>query len=301
MTDDAFDPQDACGWIGSWVLGRSSVICRWALLVLSTVVVVSCSPSSLVCPLASPLEFPYPLDFSAAGSFTILLLDLFLLLRLPHHLLPLSFVVAWLATWCMSESGKVWVNSEDLEELCRAATQLASSAVRLASTASTQIGNQGVGSFVEIAKEEEPEGLKDREWVWRTKFNRIAEDGPPDVPEQLLDFGRYLLPCSAYSAHIRISEAFRAGFWARVAIDTVTPYQRIAPSPRVPAHWVVLRVGGHKPQARFENLTSFEEYIRGASETVLVYEVFQNIAEVHAFCHAARIFLPRCLVWRSTY
>ena len=146
MTDNAFDPQDAFGWIGSWVLGRSSVICRWALLVLSTAVVVSCCPLSLDFPLASPLEFPYPLDFSAVGSCISLILDLFLLLRLPHHLLPLSSVVAWLDTWCMSDPSKVWVNSEDLEELCRAATQLASTAVRLASTAqescSPQEGDQ---------------------------------------------------------------------------------------------------------------------------------------------------------------
>jgi len=201
----------------------------------------------------------------------------------------------------MSEQRKVVVNAEDLEKLVQAATSLSAAAVALASSASSQIPEGGVGSFVRISGEIEPEGLDKRAQVWESKFNRIAEDGPPEVPEQLLEFGRYCLPVSSYTAHIRVGEAFRGGFWARVALDCVVPYQRISPPPRVASHWIVLRVGGHKPRARFENQTSFEQYVAGASENVLVYEAFQNIAEVHIFCHAARIFLPQCLVWRSNH
>ena len=193
------------------------------------------------------------------------------------------------------------MNAEDLERLVQAATTLSAAAVSLASSASAQRSDIEVGSFVRITEELEPEGLEDRRRIWESQFNRIAEDGPPEVPEQLLEFGRYCLPVSTFTAHERVFAAFRAGFWARVALDCVVPYQRIDQASRVPAHWIVLRVGGHKPAARFENQTSFEQYVRGASEKVLVYEVFQNIAEVHIFCHAARIFLPQCLVWRSSH
>ncbi len=189
----------------------------------------------------------------------------------------------------MNDSRQVLVNTSDLE-----------AAVSLASAASSQ-PRSAFGSFVQIASESEPEGLDNRQFVWDSEFNRIAEDGPGPIPDQLFEFGRLLLPASAYTAHIRVAEAFRAGFWARVAIDCGVPYTRVEPPPRVPAHWIVLRVGGRQPATRFENLTSFEEFVRGASDNVLVYEVFQNIAEVHIFCHAARVFLPRCLVWRSRH
>lgn len=199
----------------------------------------------------------------------------------------------------MSDSRKVLVDSVELENLVRAATQLASSAVALASAASSQIPERGIGAFIRIASESEPEGLKDREWNWRTKFDRIAEEGPAEVPDQLFEFGRYLLPCSDYSAHLRVADAFRAGFWARVALDTLTPYTCIAPAPRVPAHWIVLRAADRKCPVRFEDLTSYRNYVEGVWGSELIHEEFQNIAEVHIFCHAARIFLPECLVWRS--
>ena len=201
----------------------------------------------------------------------------------------------------MSDQRQVLVNAEDLETLIQAATSLSAAAVSLASSASAQRADTEIGSFVRISEELEPEGLENRRFVWESQFNRIAEDGPPEVPEQLLEFGRYCLPVSTFTAHNRVCEAFRAGFWARVALDCVIPYKRIEQTPRVPAHWIVLRVGGHKPAARFENQTSFEHYVRGASDNVLIYEAFQNIAEVHIFCHAARIFLPQCLVWRSNH
>lgn len=201
----------------------------------------------------------------------------------------------------MSDQRQVLVNAEDLEKLIQAATTLSAAAVSLASSASAQRADSEIGSFVRICEELEPEGLENRRSVWESQFNRLAEDGLPEVPEQLLEFGRYCLPVSTFTAHSRVFEAFRAGFWARVALDCVVPYHRIEQAPRVPAHWIVLRVGGHKAPARFENQTSFEQYVRGASDNVLIYEAFQNIAEVHIFCHAARIFLPQCLVWRSNH
>ena len=200
----------------------------------------------------------------------------------------------------MSDSRRVLVNAADLELLIQAASQLSAAAISLATSASSQ-PRSDTGAFVQIAAETEPEGLDSRQYIWDSQLNRIAEDGPAPIPDQLLEFGRISLPVSEYTAHIRVAEAFRAGFWARVSIDCAVPYTWLDPPPRVPAHWIVLRAGGRQPATRFENLTSFEEFVRGASESVLVYEVFQNIAEVHIFCHAARVFLPRCLVWRSRH
>ena len=286
------------------ILGFGQVVrdLSWALLVPSTAVVVSCCPSSLDFPLASPLEFPYPLDCSAAGSFTSLILDLPPLLRLPHHLLPLSSVVAWLDIWCMSDPSKVWVNSEDLEELCRAATQLASTAVRLASTASTQIGNQGVGSFVEIAREAEPEGLKDREWVWRTKFDRIAEDGPPDVPRN--SYLTLAVTCSL-AVPIRHTSAL-----VRLFVLDFGPGWQLTLSPHTNGSLLLLvflpiglffewEVISHKPGLRIS--LPLRSTSKGHLRLCWSTRCSRTLPRSTSFCHAARIFLPRCLVWRSTY
>ena len=275
------------------------MICRSVLPALSTAVAVLLCPSCLDSSLAYCLASSFRSVAFFVCSPTTLFLDLLvLLLLLPRPLR--SFVDVWLAISCMSDPRRVLVNAADLELLIQAASQLSAAAISLATSASSQ-PRSDVGSFIQIAAESEPEGLDNRQFVWDSQFNRIAEDGPGPIPDQLFEFGRISLPCSEYTAHIRVAEAFRAGFWARVALDCAAPYQRIEPGPRVPAHWVVLRVGGRQPATRFENLTSFEEFVRGASDSVLVYEVFQNITEVHVFCQSARVFVPRCLVWRSRH
>lgn len=95
----------------------------------------------------------------------------------------------------MSDQRQVLVNAEDLERLVQAATTLSAAAVSLASSASAQRPDIEVGSFVRISEELEPEGLEDRRRIWESQFNRIAEDGPPEVPEQLLEFWALLSPC----------------------------------------------------------------------------------------------------------
>ena len=297
---DAFDSQVACGLIGFWALAKWSRTCLWACLVQSTVVVASYLPLLLALPSVSSLALPYPWFLLSLLSFTSLDSVLLLLVTLClAHRLPPWFVVGFLATLCMSEPRRVLVNAEDLENLIQAASQLHSAAVALASSPVPARSHSAPGSFVQIASESEPQGLDNRAFVWEASFNRLVEDGPGEIPEQLLDFGKHHLPCSEYSAAVRVAEAFRAGFWAWAAVATATPYQRLDPPPRVATHWIVLRAGG-RAVARFENITSFEHYVRGCTEEDLVYEAFQNIAEVHIFCHAARIFLPRCLVWRSS-
>ena len=169
----------------------------------------------------------------------------------------------------MSEPRQVLVNVSDLENLIHAASQLHSAAVALASSPVPARSQSSPGSFVQISPECEPQGLENRAWLWQTSLDRIVEDGPADIPEQLIEYGRQLLPCSDYSAAVRVGEAFRAGFWAWAAVATATPYRRLEPPPRIATHWIVLRAGG-KAVARFENITSFEHYVRGCVEEDLV-------------------------------
>lgn len=215
---------------------------------------------------------------------------------LPHHLLSGG---GWLGTSCMSEQRRVWVNAGDLELLIQAASQLSAAAVSLATAVSSQREEIAVGSFSKIAAETEPEGLDNHRRVWETQFRRPVEEGPPDTPDQLYEFGRCLLPVSAYTAHVWVRDAFVAGFWARVSLDCQVPYRRFEPAPRAPAHWVVLRAGDKLAPVRFEDFTSFDQYTKSVWGEDLVSEVFQNVAEVHIFCHAARSVVPQCLVWRS--
>ena len=106
----------------------------------------------------------------------------------------------------MSDSRQVLVNAADLELLIQAASQLSAAAISLATSASSQ-PRSDCGSFVQIASESEPEGLDNRQFVWDSELNRIAEDGPGPIPDQLLEFGRVSLPVSEYSAHIRVAVA----------------------------------------------------------------------------------------------
>lgn len=64
---------------------------------------------------------------------------------------------------------------------------------------------------------------------------RVCEEGPGEIPPVLLDIARSKLSSNPPGADFRARRAFRAGFWARVAIDTSTIYRPIDPVPELKA------------------------------------------------------------------
>lgn len=127
---------------------------------------------------------------------------------------------------------------------------------------------------------------------------RGAEEGPLETPPACLDLARRRLTSVSIGAEARAHRAFQAGFWAKVAIDSHTPYvcQESLPELKI-SHWIVLSSSKHSSPFRVCSRKSFEELTRG-SEGIVV-ERFASLAEVQIFCLGAQAPVPQLLSCRK--
>ena len=118
-----------------------------------------------------------------------------------------------------------------------------------------------------------------------------AEDGLPEVPEfALLSCVEKLSGSKAPGPAERAKTAYRAGFWASVAIRTSTAYNQVQAQGLKNNRWVVLQCSNHDP-FRVTTRRDFEKLI-SLTDPQLVFAVFDSIAELEVFCLGASAVVP---------
>ena len=127
--------------------------------------------------------------------------------------------------------------------------------------------------------------------VARNRF-RGLDDGPGEVPEFILARAREALSSKAPGIEARVQSAYRAGFWAQIAIATHTPYQSREPLPGLRAcHRVVLRSCFPSP-FRVSVKRDIAAICDSRDATVLVCEGFSGLFELEIYCLAASSVVP---------
>ena len=117
------------------------------------------------------------------------------------------------------------------------------------------------------------------------------ETGPPELPSFLFERARETLSNKPPGVDSRVTSAYRAGHWARVAIATCTPYEsRKLPKGHRAVHWVVLR-SSFENQFRTTNRKDVD-FICNSQDPDLVIEPFASLFEAETFCLAACCSLP---------
>ena len=119
-----------------------------------------------------------------------------------------------------------------------------------------------------------------------------AEEGPPTAPEETLAAAEELVGSRLPFVRERASEAFRLGFWAKVAIETCTPYED---EPLVSVnselkHWVCLR-SPYRVPFRVASFPDLKQFVDLSSNQVVV-QSFGALYQLEAFCSGAGIPVP---------
>ena len=239
------------------------------------------------CSLDFALDFlvELALDFSSSG----LLLAPFSYRQLAP-LLPLLGLLVFVAT-CMSSDLKQAVSDLTcaVSALTSAVTAL-QSAVSESSSAPAPSDSPGCGFAIGIVSDSyEQSGLA---LARALILPLIAEDGPPSVPDEILHFAEELAGSRLPFVRETVAQAFRLGFWAKVAIETCTPYED---DPIVSAnselkHWIVLRSPLRAPfrVASFPDLVGLVDL----QDRYLVVQSFSALYQLEAFCSGACIPVP---------
>lgn len=135
-----------------------------------------------------------------------------------------------------------------------------------------------------------PEHFRDQSKVF---LCRGPEDGPPPLPAALRSLVERRLTNVSIGALPRGERAFRAGFWAGVAIDTLTPYKPEAPVPDVKvSQFVCLHCDRGEP---FRTHSAFAFNSLCQSRGARVIEKFGSLTELHLFCLGASRPIPELL------
>lgn len=137
-----------------------------------------------------------------------------------------------------------------------------------------------------------PEHFRDQSKVF---LCRGPEDGPPPLPAALRSLVERRLTNVSIGALPRGERAFRAGFWAGVAIDTLTPYKPEAPVPDVKvSQFVCLHCDRGEP-FRTHSAFAFNSLCLLQSRGARVIEKFGSLTELHLFCLGASRPIPELL------
>ena len=130
-----------------------------------------------------------------------------------------------------------------------------------------------------------------------------VEDGPPPLPQRLLDFASPLI--AGTGVLNRAQRAWQGGFWCGAALRTQT---RFAPQPSInvpETHWVVFRAPGiTRPfwvQTK-EEVTHILNLPGSRSDTCRVDPIvvgFATVTELDIFCAGGYLYRPACYQWRS--
>lgn len=130
-------------------------------------------------------------------------------------------------------------------------------------------------------------------WEETRLAHRGAEDGPPSVPSFVFDFARTKISNKPPGIQSRVEAAYNSGFWAKISLDTSTPYlSRQLDSGSVRRHWVVLR-SSFGEAFRANSLKDFKA-ICNSEDPDLICETFESVAEIDIFCLGAGVTVP-CL------
>ena len=179
-------------------------------------------------------------------------------------------------------------------DLTTAVRQLTSATQSLASALETpRLGSCTSDFVISIIKDSYI--LPELEEVSGLLSVRGAEEGPPDVPECIYKLSETKLFYISGDTAARAKFAFNLGFWAKVALDTSTPYECDTHFGIVVSHWVVLR-SPFKVPFRLDNLPDFRRFV-GEDNKEAIYQTFQTLCEVEIFCCGANLPVPP--LWRS--
>ncbi len=133
----------------------------------------------------------------------------------------------------------------------------------------------------------------------RSVQHRGIEEGPGEIPPVLLDIARSRLSSKKPGAEFRAQRAFRAGFWAKAAVDTNTCYRPEDPIPECrPRYWVVLACPAFEGAAWFTSRSDFGRAIEGDVKNS-VFEAFASQTEIEIFCAGASAPLPPLKTWKK--
>ena len=120
---------------------------------------------------------------------------------------------------------------------------------------------------------------------------RGLEDGPGPIPEWIEDQADFV-DRNSKRARQRISLAFSAGFWARIALETHTSSLHPVVVSEPPSYFLVLRASGLGGHVSFSKEVDFEAFKARVPDSDLVAHAFATKTEVSVFCYSARIALP---------
>lgn len=158
------------------------------------------------------------------------------------------------------------------------------------------------GDWVLVEEERPPLDLRILQPIWAANRFVGPEDGPPSTPQCCLDLAhQQLIPAtgSAVEVEVRAHQAFCAGFWCKLAVDSKTHYRR---SEDIDfdqlTHWIVLD----------ENPNLCRRGTRSRCLSVALevapngkWEGFASFVELCIFCAGARVNLPKLELWTSLF
>ena len=143
-------------------------------------------------------------------------------------------------------------------------------------------------TVVELSRNPFPE--KFREEVQRYSF-RGVEDGPLPPLDCCFELASERLSQKPPGVTVRVREAYKAGFWAKCAIDTHTVHHPEQRSPQLRSvHWVCLR--SSFPEAFRTTSKRDLERICNISDPFAIIASFESITEVEVYCLGARCAIP---------
>ena len=123
-----------------------------------------------------------------------------------------------------------------------------------------------------------------------------VESGPPPLPDFCVTAIEKDLNLASDQARTLSSEAFTAGFWARVSGATYTKYTSSFRSQGDPKYWLLRRAPGFSHFVLVQSEAESAQLAADCKE-VEILEVFPSLAEVKVFCVGACICIPPIWTW----
>ena len=198
------------------------------------------------------------------------------------------------------------VPQADIDDLVESVERLSLVVVRLAGSRQAPAVQSGEHSRSSVVGEEEWEVVEPghvvdglTEPVVAGHRFRIAEDGPGPVPRSLEVIARQRLSVRGGGPVARARRAWSAGFWARVSVDTCTPYSRAEGIDLQTAHWICLRGSSFSTPKRTTRKVDLVSLLSGPEEEQ-IWEEFPSFTELSIFCAAASIDVPDLVRWNGT-
>ena len=130
-----------------------------------------------------------------------------------------------------------------------------------------------------------------------------VENGPPPVPEHLLEFAAHLT--AGPGARIRTERAWDGGFWCGAALRTHTSFGGLFDISVPSTHWVVFRAPGiSRPfwvQTR-EEVNHILNLPGSRPDTPPLQPIvvgFATVTELDLFCSGGYLIRPACYQWTN--